>query len=191
MLKWKHIRPQNVVYQKHTLWKVAPVQYRSTSSIHREESDHLPGRRIGPQSITGNIGEDHGQMEDCYDIRGPKYPWPAVNTEMKSSRVPLSSGCHRVIELGDDPRIVVLTWHHKWLQMVSLYEEHGISEPLVRCKGREIIVQLPMIISIHAANIPRNGVIGKVRPVDDGPRRQVWGSGNTLIRWRRRGPRPR
>ena len=109
MLKWKHIRPQNVVYQKHTLWKVAPVQYRSTSSIHREESDHLPGRRMRPQSIIGRIGEDHRKMEGYCDIGGPKYPWPAVNREMKSSRVFLSSGCHRVIELGNDPRIVVLT----------------------------------------------------------------------------------
>ena len=108
-------------------------------------------------------------MKGCYDIRGPKYPWPAVNREMKSSQVHLSPGCHRVIELGDDPRIVVLTWHHKWLQMVSSYEDHGILEPLVRCKGREIIVQLPMIISIPAANIPQNGVAGKVRSSDDGP----------------------
>ena len=191
MMKWKHIRPQNVVYQKHTLWKVAPVQYRSTSSIHREESDHLPSRRMGPQPITGSIGEDHRQMEGCCDIEGPKYPWPAVNREMKSSRVRLSPGFHRVIELGDNPRIVVLTRHHKWLQMVLLYEEHGISKPRVRGEGHEIIVQLSMIISIPAANIPWDGVVGKVRPPDDGPQGQVWGFSNTLIRWRGRGPRSR
>ena len=79
-------------------------------------------------------------MEGCCDIGSPNYPWPAVNREMKSSRVRLSSGCHRVIEFDDDPRIVVLTWHLKWLQMVSLYEEHGIYEPRVRDKGWEIIV---------------------------------------------------
>ena len=169
MLKWKHIRPQNVVYQKHTLWKVAPVQYRSTSSIHREKSDHLPGRRMGPQSITGRIGEDHRKMEGCCDIEGPKYPWPAINREMKSSRVRFSPGCHHVIELGGESRIVVLTRQHKWLQMVSLYEEHGIPKPRVRGEGREIIVQLPMIISIPVANIPRDGVVGKVRSPDDGP----------------------
>ena len=171
MLKWKHIRPQNVVYQKHTLWKVAPVQYRSTSSIHREESDHLPGRRMGPQSITGRIGKDHRQMEGYCDIGGPKYPWPAtVNRELKSSRVCLSQGCHRVIELGNVPRIVILTRYHKWRQMVLLYEEHELSKPRVRSKGREIIVQLPMIIFIFAANIPRDGVAGEVRPPDDRPR---------------------
>ena len=109
-------------------------------------------------------------MEGCCDIGGPKYPWPTVNRVMKSSRFRLSSGCHRVIELGDDPRIVVLTRHHKWLQMVLLSEEHGISKPQVRDKGREIIVQLPMIISILAANIPKDGVAGKVRPPDYGPR---------------------
>ena len=125
---------------------------------------------MGPQSIIGRIGEDHRQMEGYCDIGGPKYPWPAVNREMKSSRVCLSSGCHRVIELGNDPRTVVLTRHHKWIQMVSLYEEHGLSKPRVRGKGREIIVQLPMIISIPAANIPRDGFVGEVRPPDDGPR---------------------
>ena len=112
-------------------------------------------------------------MEGCCDIGGPKYPCPAVNKEMKSSRVRLSLGCHRVIELGDDPGIVVLTRHHKWLQMVSLYEEHGILKPLVRGKGREIIVQLSMIISIPAANIPWDGVAREVRPLEDGPRGQV------------------
>ena len=158
-----------MVYQKHTLWKVAPVQYRSTSSIHREESDHFPGQRMGPQSIIGRIGEKHMQMEGCYDIGGPKYPWPAVNREMKSSRVRLSPGCHRVIELDNDPRIVVLTRYHKWLQMVSLYEDHGLTKPRVRGKGREIIVQLPMIISIPTANIPWDGVAWKIRSPDDGP----------------------
>ena len=142
---------------------------------------------MGPLSITGRIGEDHWQMETCCDIGGPKYPWLAVDREMKSSRVGLSPRCHRVIELGDDPRIIVLTRHHEWLQMVSLYEEHGVLEPRVRSKCWEIIVHLPMKISILTANIPRDGVAGEVRSPDDGPRRQVWGSGNTLIRWRGRG----
>ena len=116
-----------MVYHKHTLWKVAPEQNQPTSTIHREESDHLPGRRMGPLSITSRIGEDHYQMEGCCDMGGPKYPWPAINREMNSSRVGLSPGSHRVIELDDDPKLIVLTRHHKWLQMVSLYEDHGVS----------------------------------------------------------------
>ena len=127
-------------------------------------------------------------MESSCDIGGPKYPWPAVDREMKSSRVGLSPGCHRMIKLNDDPRIIELTRHHEWLQMVSLYEEHGVSEPRVCNKCREIIVHLPMKISIPAANIPRDGVAGEVRLPDDGPWREVWGSGNTLIRWRGRSP---
>ena len=123
-------------------------------------------------------------MESYCDVRGPKYPWPAVDREMKSSRVGLSSGCHSVVELGDYPRIIVLTRHHEWFKMLSLYEEHGVSEPRVFSKCREIIVHLPMKISIPTANIPQNGVAGEVRSPDDGPRRQVWGSENTLIRWR-------
>ena len=110
-------------------------------------------------------------MEGSCDIGGPKYPCPAVDRKMKSSRVGLSPGCHRMIELGDDPRIIVLTQHHEWLQMASLYEEHGVSEPRVRGKCWEIVVHLPMEISIPTANIPRDGVAGEVRSPDDGPRR--------------------
>ena len=93
-------------------------------------------------------------MESCCDVGGPKYPWPAFDREMKSSRVGLSLGCHCVVELGDYLRIIVLTWHHEWVQMVSLYEEHGVSEPQVCSKCREIIVHLPNKIFILAANIP-------------------------------------
>ena len=109
-------------------------------------------------------------MESCYDIGGPKYPWPAVDREMKSNRVGLSPRCHRMIELDDDPRIIVLTRHHEWIQMVSLYEKHGVSKPRVHGKCREIIVYLPMKISIPVANIPKDGVAGEVRSPDHGPR---------------------
>ena len=126
---------------------------------------------MGPLSITDRIGEDHWEMEGSCDIGGLKYPWPSVDRKMKSSRVGLSLGCHRMIELGDDPRIIVLTRHHEWLQMVSLYEEHGVSEPRVLEKCGEIVVHLPMEISIPAANIPRDEVAGEVRPPDDGPQR--------------------
>ena len=71
-------------------------------------------------------------MEGSCDIGGLKYPWPAVDRKMKSSWVGLSPRCHSMIEIDDDPRIIVLTRHHEWLQMVSLYEEHGVSEPFFR-----------------------------------------------------------
>ena len=110
-------------------------------------------------------------MESSCDIGGPKYPWPVVDRKMKSSRVGLSPGCHSMIELDDNPRVIVLTRHHDWLQMVSLYEEHGVSEPQVRNKCREIIVHFPMEISPLAVDIPRDRVVGEVRSPDDGPRR--------------------
>ena len=110
-------------------------------------------------------------MESSYDIRGSKYLWPVVDRKMKRSRVGLSPGCHRMIELDDYPRIIVLTWHHEWLQMVYLYEEHGVSEPRVCCKCREIVVHLPIEISLPAANITQDGVVGEVRPSDDGCQR--------------------
>ena len=150
---------------------MAPEKYRPTSSIYREEPDHLTGRRMGQLSITGRIGEDYWQIEGRCDIGGPKYPWPAVDREMKSIQVGFSPRSHRMIELGDNQRIIELTRHHKWLQMVSLYEDHGVSKPWVCRKFREIIIHLSMKISIPAANIPRNGVAGKVRLPDDGPRR--------------------
>ena len=111
-------------------------------------------------------------MKSCCDVGGPKYPWPAVDREMKSSRVGLSPGCHRVVELNDYLRIIVLTRHHEWIKTVSLYKEHGVSEPRVCNKCREIIVHLLMKIYIPAANIPRNGVVGEVRSSDDGPWRK-------------------
>ena len=104
-------------------------------------------------------------MEGTCDIGGPKYPWPAVNRKMTSSRVGLSPRCHRMIELGDDPRIIVLTRHHEWLQIVSLYEENGVSEPRVRDKCREIVVHLPMEISIPVANIPRDGDVMSLKVI--------------------------
>ena len=110
-------------------------------------------------------------MESSCDIGGPKYPWPAIYRKMKSSRVGLSPGCRRMIELIDDPRIIVLTRPHEWLQMVSLNEDHGVSKPRVCGKCREIVVHLPMEISLPVANIPRDGVVGEVRPPDDGCRR--------------------
>ena len=109
-------------------------------------------------------------MESSCDVGGPKYPCPAIDRKMKSSRVGLMPRCHRMIELDDYPRIIELTRHHEWLQMVSLREEHGVSEPQVRGKCREIVVHLPMEISPPAANIPRDGVVGEVRPPDDGCR---------------------
>ena len=76
-----------------------------------------------------------------------------------------------MIELDDNPGLIVLTRHHEWLQMVSMYEEHGVLESRVRGKCREIIVHLPMEISPPAVDIPRDGVVGEVRSPDDGPRR--------------------
>ena len=114
-------------------------------------------------------------MEGSSDIGGPKYPWPAVDRkivltrQLTYSRVGLSPRCYRIIELDDDLRIIVLTRHHEWLQMVSLYEKHGVSEPRVRGKFREIVVHLLMEISIPTANILWDGVAGKVRSLDDGP----------------------
>ena len=67
-------------------------------------------------------------MESSCDVGGPKYPWPTVDGKMQSSRVGLSPRRHRVIKLDDYPRIKILTRRHERLQMVSLHEEHGVSE---------------------------------------------------------------
>ena len=110
-------------------------------------------------------------MESSCDIGGLKYPWPAVDRKMKSSRDGLSPRCHHMIELDDDPRILELTRNHELLQMVSLHKEHGVSEPRVCGKCREVVVNLSMEISPPAANIPRDGVTWEVRPPDDGCQR--------------------
>ena len=89
---------------------------------------------------------------------------------MQSSRFGLSPRCHRMIKLDDYPRIIELTRRHERLQMVSLHEEHGVSELRVRDKCREIVVNLPVEISPSAVNIPRDGAAREVRPPDDGCR---------------------
>ena len=123
-------------------------------------------------------------MESNCDVGGPKYPWTAVDKKMKSSRVGLSPRCHRMIELVDNPRVVESMWLHELLRMISLYEEHGVSEPRVRSKCRKVVVNLSMEISLLVANIPRDGVAGEVRYPNDAYRRYVWATDNTLIRWR-------
>ena len=121
-------------------------------------------------------------MESSCDVGGPKYPWPVVNRKMKSSRVGLTPRCHRMIELDDYLRIKELMRQHERLQMVSLHEEHRVSEPRVHGKCREIVVNLPMEISPPAVNISRDGVAMEVGPLDNGCRGSVQSSGNALIR---------
>ena len=170
MLEWKHIRPQNEVYQKYTLRKVPPEKYRPTSRVHREKPDHLPGRGMGPFSIVDHVGEDHRQMKSSCDVGGPKYPLPTVDGKIQSRRVGLSPRCHRMIKLNDHPRIIESTRHHEQLHLVSLYEEYGVSELYVHGKFREIVVNLPTEISPSIVNIPRDGVTREVRPPDNGCR---------------------
>ena len=125
---------------------------------------------MGPLSIVDCVGEDHWQIESSCDVGGPKYPWPAVDGKMQSSRVDLSPRHHRVIKLDDYPRIIISMRHHEWLQMVSLHEEHGVSKLRVLGKCQEIVVNLPVEISPSAINIPRDGAAREVRSSDNGCR---------------------
>ena len=106
-------------------------------------------------------------MKSSCDVGGPKYPWPTVNGKMQSSRVGLMPRRHRVIKLNDYLRIIISTWHHERLQMVSLHEEHGVSELWVLGKYREIIVNLPMEISPAAINISLDRAVREVRQLDN------------------------
>ena len=75
-----------------------------------------------------------------------------------------------MIKLDDYQRIIESTWCHERLQMVSLHEEHGVSELRVRGKCREIEVNLLMEISPFAVNIPLDGAVREVGPPDNGCR---------------------
>ena len=109
-------------------------------------------------------------MESNCDVGGPKYPWPVIDGKMQSSRVGLSPRRHRVIKQDDYPRIKISTQHLERLKMVSLYEEHGVSELRGLGKCREIVVNLPVQISPTAVNIPLDGAAMEVEPPDDGCR---------------------
>ena len=109
-------------------------------------------------------------MESGCDFEGSKYPWSAVDGKMQSSRVGLSPRRHRVIKLDDYHRIKITTWRHERIQVVSVHEEHGVSELWVIGKCREIVVNLPMQISLTIVSIPWDGVAIDVRPLDNGCR---------------------
>ena len=83
-------------------------------------------------------------MESSCDVRGPKYPWPVDDEKMQSNRVGLSPRHRRVIKLDDYPRIKIMTRRHERLQVISLHEEHRVSELWVVGKCLEIVVNLPM-----------------------------------------------
>ena len=89
---------------------------------------------------------------------------------MQSNRVGLSPRRHHMIKLDDYPRIIELTRCHEQLQMVSLHEEHGVSELRVRSKCQEIVVNIPVEISPSVVNIPLDGATKEVRPPDNGCR---------------------
>ena len=88
----------------------------------------------------------------------------------KCRGVGLTPRRHRMKKRDDYLRIIELTWRHERVQMVSLHEEHGVSELQVRGKCREIVVNLLVEISPFAVNIPRDGAVREVRPPDDGCR---------------------
>ena len=67
-------------------------------------------------------------MESSCDVKGPKYPYSTVDGKIQSSRVGLSPRRHRVIKLDDYPRIKITTQRHERHYVVSLHEEHGVSE---------------------------------------------------------------
>ena len=121
MLEREKIRPQNVIYKTHTRRELPLEQNRPDGSVPGEKTDHLPGRGMGPLPISDRVGEDHRHIECSGDVLGLEYPWPAVDGEMKSSRVGLAPGCHRVVELVDHPRVEKSTMCHEWLQGVPLH----------------------------------------------------------------------
>ena len=115
MLKWENIRPQNVIDKKHTRWELPPEQNRSGGNVPGKKTDHLPGQRMGLLPIISRVGEDHWKIECSGDVRGPEYPRPAFDGEMKSSRVGHAPGCHRAVELNDHPRVEKQTRCHERL----------------------------------------------------------------------------
>ena len=109
-------------------------------------------------------------MESSCDVGGSKYPWPAVNEKMQSSQVGLLPRRHRVIKLDDYLRIKITTRRHEQLQVVSLHEEHGVSELWVIEKCWEIVVNLPVQVSPIVACIPRDEAAMEIRSLDNGCR---------------------
>ena len=110
-----------MVYKTHARRELPPEHNRPSGSVPGEKTDHLLRQGMGPLPISYRVGEDHRQIKSSCDVRGPEYPWPVVDGEMKSFRVGLASGCHRVVELNDHPRVEKLTRCHERLQGVLLH----------------------------------------------------------------------
>ena len=115
MLEREKIRPQNVIYKKYTRRELPLKQNWPCGSVSGKKTNHLPGRGMGSLPIRGQVGKDHRQIECSCDVGGPEYPWPAFDGEMKSIRVGLALGCHRVVELDDHPRVEKSTRCHERL----------------------------------------------------------------------------
>ena len=80
-----------------------------------------PGRGMRPLFVIGRVGKDHQKIERSFNICGPKYPWPAIDSEINSSRIGLLPGGHHVVALPDHPGVEKSAWGHKWLQGVPLH----------------------------------------------------------------------
>ena len=104
-----------MVYKTHARRELPLEHNRPGDSVPGEKTDHLPGRGMGPLPISFQVGEDHRKIKNSCDVRGLKYSWSAVDGEMKSCRVGLALGCHRVVELNDHPRVEKLTSCHERL----------------------------------------------------------------------------
>ena len=110
-----------MVYKTHDRRELPPEQNRAGGSVPGEKTNHLPGRGMGPMPISCRVGEDHWQIKSSCDVKGPEYPWSAIDGEMKSCRVGLAPRCHRVVELNDHPRVEKLMRCHEQLQGALLH----------------------------------------------------------------------
>ena len=110
-----------MIYKTHTRRELPLEHNRPGGSVPEKKTDHLLGRGFGLLLKSGRVGEDHLQIECSGDVGGPKYPWTVVDGEMKSSRVGLALGCHRVVELDDHPRVEKPTGCHERLQGVPMH----------------------------------------------------------------------
>ena len=68
MLEQENIRSQNVIYKTYTKRELPLEQNRPSGSFPEKKTDHLPGRGMGTLPISGQVGEDHRQIECSGDV---------------------------------------------------------------------------------------------------------------------------
>ena len=86
---------------------------------------------------------------------------PAINDEMKSSRVALTQGGYGMIKIYHHSWVEKSAWSHKRLERVAMNEPHRSPKLRLIGKGRDVIEVLSMKLLATKISVPYYWDTGK------------------------------